>query len=81
MESVQAAVFELFVVYSFRGNAVGVAHLYNLSGRIGMVKQGVIIAKPFRAEQFLVVKRTVWFSELGMSFLRDLSQCVVVHRQ
>jgi hypothetical protein len=81
MESVEAAVFELFIVYGFGGNAVGVAHLNNLSGCIGMVKQGVIIAEPFGAEQFLVVKRTVWFSELGMSFLRDLSQCVVVHRQ
>lgn len=70
---------QLFIVYSPGGYTVGVAYLHDLCGCIGVIKQGVVVAETFGAEELLMIQRTIWFAKLGMAFGRDVAERVVMH--
>lgn len=75
----QAPVFQLLVMHGLRRDAVRLADLHDLRGRVAVVEQRVVVAEPLGAEQFLVVERSVGFAELGVAFGRYFSKSVVVH--
>jgi hypothetical protein len=79
METAQATVLQLLVVNGLGGHAVRVAHLNDLSRRIGMIQQRVIVAEPLCAEQFFMVQRTVWLAELRMALVGHLPERVIMH--
>lgn len=78
-EPLEAAVFELFVVYGFGRYGVRFAGLHDLGGRIAMVQNGVGIAEALGREQLFVVEAAVGLAELDVPLVWYLAKAVVVH--